>query len=69
MNFIDEFKDLWKMKGTYFFVTNELLDTENPLFAVLCIKIGQQMAEKRLYGQKSGFCTSVHWKIIMLRDF
>ena len=29
--FFDEFKDLWKMKGTYFFVKNELLDPKKTL--------------------------------------
>ena len=35
-----------------FWVKNKLLDQENPQFAVLGIKIGQEMAEKELLVKK-----------------
>ena len=51
MDFFGEFKDLWKMRGTYWFYKNWTAKPQKPLICLLSIKIGKQMAEKDFMGK------------------
>ena len=50
-NFFNEFKDFWKMKGTYFFVKNELLDPETPYLPYWALKSVNTWLKKTLWGK------------------